>query len=186
MKNKKAAEMTIGTIVVIILAIIVLVVLVYGFTTGWSDMWNKIVSFGGGAVNVQDIVQSCEISCATQQEYNFCKKTRNVVFDETQKAEKLTCDQLKGRGVGLSCDMVNCVGFENSGGVCNGQPDSLRCNSQNNRGADNCRDFSGCVWQDNIASDEVNQGDCNLDPSFTCAQFNNDETGCRTIGCDWV
>ena len=55
-----------------------------------------------------------------------------------------------------------------------------------NRTDDNYRDFSGCVWQDNIASDEVNQGDCNLDPSFTCAQFNNDETGCRTIGCDWV
>ena len=47
-KGKKAAEMTIGTIVIIILALVVLVVIIYGFTTGWSNLWEKITGIGGG------------------------------------------------------------------------------------------------------------------------------------------
>jgi len=124
--NKKGAEMTIGTIVIIILAIIVLVVLVYGFTTGWQDMWDNIVSFGGGKVNVQTVIQSCEIACSTQQEYSYCKKVRSVVFDENLDAERLTCRDLEVRGVGLSCDMncplpgVTCADLVES--VCAGVP----------------------------------------------------------------
>ena len=60
MKNKKGAEMTIGTIIIIILALVVLVILVYGFSTGWTNLWEKITAFGGGKTNVQTIVQACQ------------------------------------------------------------------------------------------------------------------------------
>ena len=60
--NKKGAEMTIGTIIIIVLALVVLVVLIFGFSTGWSNLWEKITAFGGGEVNVQSVVQTFLIS----------------------------------------------------------------------------------------------------------------------------
>ncbi|MFH1359341.1 MAG: hypothetical protein ABIH37_05620 [archaeon] len=108
--NKKGAEMTIGTIIVIILAVVVLVVLVYGFSVGWGDLWNKIISFGGGQVNVQSAVQGCQIACSTQSTFEYCSKERSVIFEEGQKEpEKLNCYALQTRGVGLSCDRIDCI-----------------------------------------------------------------------------
>ena len=108
--NKKGAEMTIGTIIVIILAVIVLVVLVYGFGVGWGDLWNKIVGLGGGQVNVQTVVQGCQIACSTQSTFEYCTKERSVIFEEGQKEpEKLNCYALQTRGVGLSCDRIDCI-----------------------------------------------------------------------------
>jgi len=52
--NKAGAEMTIGTIIVIILALVVLVVLIYGFTTGWGNLWDKLTGYGGGNVKCPD------------------------------------------------------------------------------------------------------------------------------------
>ncbi len=110
--NKKAAEMTIGTIVVIILALVVLVVLIYGFTTGWGNLWQRLTGFTGGEVNVQTVVQSCQLACSTSAKYDYCLKERNVIFDEGSEAEKLTCRDLENRvpSVGLSsCSSINCV-----------------------------------------------------------------------------
>lgn len=78
--NKKGAEMTIGTIIIIILALVVLVILVYGFSTGWSNLWEKITGFGGGKVNVQTVVQSCQLACTTSSQYDYCK-TRKLIED---------------------------------------------------------------------------------------------------------
>ena len=107
MKNKKGAEMTIGTIVIIILAVIVLVILVYGFSTGWSNLWQKITGFGGGKETVSSTVQSCQVACASEAKYDYCK-TRKIV-DETDTVIKVdsnvvdTCKKLEGyTAAGLS------------------------------------------------------------------------------------
>ena len=82
MKNKKGAEMTIGTIVVIVLALLVLVAVIYGFVTGWGNLWNKITGITAGPVNVQEVIGSCELACSTEQTYNYCSLERRVVFGE--------------------------------------------------------------------------------------------------------
>ena len=113
MKNKKGAEMTIGTIIIIVLALVVLVVLVYGFSTGWSNLWEKITAFGGGEVNVQSVVQSCQLACTTGSRYDYCVLDREVTFDETGKdnpdnRDGWKCAQLKYKGTGLDCPAIKC------------------------------------------------------------------------------
>jgi len=113
-KNKKGAEMTIGTIIIIVLALVVLVILVYGFSTGWSNLWEKITAFGGGKVNVQSVVQSCQLACTTGSRYDYCELSRTVTFDEKKtnpdNRDGWKCAQLQYKNTGLECPAINCGG----------------------------------------------------------------------------
>lgn len=80
--NKKGAEMTVGTIIIIVLALIVLVVLVVGFTGGWTNLWGRISNFFGGGSNVDSIVQACQVACTTNQKYEFCDRMRTIKAEE--------------------------------------------------------------------------------------------------------
>lgn len=80
-KGKKGAEMTVGTIIIIVLALIVLVVLVVGFTGGWTNLWSRVTSFFGGA-NVDSVVQACQVACTTEQKYEFCDRMRIIKAEE--------------------------------------------------------------------------------------------------------
>jgi len=95
--EKKASEVTIGTIIFIILGLIVLVILIYGFSTGWTNLWEKITGITGGEENVQTIVQSCEIACATQSMYDYCTKVRTIRFKESEISYTITgtCNDLE-------------------------------------------------------------------------------------------
>jgi len=112
MKTKKGAEMTIGTIVMIILALVVLVVIIYGFTTGWGNLWDKVVNIGGGKINVQTIVQSCQLACSTNSQYDYCTKERNIIIDDSGKinSDLKKCTDLEGDSqYGLEiCTNFNC------------------------------------------------------------------------------
>ena len=114
--NKKGAEMTIGTIVMIILALVVLVVIIYGFSTGWSNLWENIIGFGGGKVNVQTVVQSCQIACTTQGTYDWCKD-RKVLFSEEGDEETLSCFDIANTRpeAGLECSAITECPEGNSG-----------------------------------------------------------------------
>jgi|SRR3989344_1210006 len=120
--DAKKGEMTIGTIVTIILALVVLVVIIYGFTTGWSNLWQNIIGFGGGQVNIQTVVQSCQIACTTQGTYDWCEKPRTISFEDADaevQTVKATCDKLQKKesvdGVQLpdsglaSCTAITCT-----------------------------------------------------------------------------
>ncbi len=72
-ENKKGAEMTIGTVVVIILALVVLIFLVFGFATGWSNIWEKILNFGQGDSNIATIQQSCQFACSSNNIFDYCR-----------------------------------------------------------------------------------------------------------------
>ena len=188
--NKKGAEMAIGTIVIIILALVVLVVIIYGFTVGWGNLFQNILGFGGGQVNVQTIVSSCQVSCSTQSVYDFCSKRRNVVFEEKGKGELFTCEQLAKRipSVGLSCDNIDCgIGIGGARGLCNGVLDSSFCENEKDRGKTNCESLSVCTWiDDNNPNDNI--GNCALKQGSTCASFNDNENIClqlREFGCEW-
>ena len=187
--NKKGAELAIGTIVLIILALVVLVVVIYGFTVGWGNLFQNLIGYGGGQVNVQTIVSSCQVSCSTQSVYDYCSKRRNVVFEEKGKGELFTCEQLARRtpGVGLSCDSIDCgVGVEASG-LCNGELNPLACENKNNLGRANCESLSVCKWIDDNNPDD-NIGNCALKQGSACASFNDNDNLCfqlKEFGCEW-
>ncbi len=109
--NKRGAEMAISTIIVIILALVVLVFLIYGFSVGWGNLFDKISNFGGGQSNVQTIVQSCNLACTTNSQYDWCSLQRDVTFSTEGKTDgKFTCAGLVNQGVGLeACAAVTCA-----------------------------------------------------------------------------
>jgi len=93
MKNKKGAEMTIGTIVIIVLAILVLVFLIYGFTTGWNNLWQRIGIYGGDGATIADVSNICATACAQDNNYNWNTMKHNVVNENGFKGS-YTCDEL--------------------------------------------------------------------------------------------
>jgi hypothetical protein len=121
-KGKKGAEMTIGTIIIIILALVVLVVIIYGFNTGWGNLWDKLTSFGPGKENVQTIVDSCNLACSTGSQYDYCKlrdvkfKSGNDIYTVSKSCKNLELEitaTLNGKpdaklNAGLSCPAISC------------------------------------------------------------------------------
>jgi len=112
--NKKGAELTVGTLVIIVLAIIVLVVLALGFGTGWSNLWSKISNYFT-PVNVDSVKQACVYACNTQATYAYCCQPRNVVvIGEDGKKDKETykgksCKELETTKLGFEiCEKINC------------------------------------------------------------------------------
>ncbi len=112
--NKRGAELTIGTLVIIVLAVIVLVVLVVGFTSGWGDLWANISQFFGAGANIDTVVSACNTACLTQGKNAFCTQNREVKLDN--KKYKFTCNGsvITGTGLqsqvpsGFSIDTSNC------------------------------------------------------------------------------
>lgn len=93
MKNKKGAEMTIGTIVIIVLAILVLVFLIYGFTTGWNNLWQRIGIYGGDGATISDVSNICATACAQSDDYNWNTR-KHEVRDENGFKGDYSCDEL--------------------------------------------------------------------------------------------
>jgi len=93
MNNKRGQNLTLGTILLIILGLAVLVMLVYGFSVGWGNLFDRITQFTGGSSNIDSVNQACEIACSTQDQYTFCDLTRNVRAEDGFKAST-TCDLL--------------------------------------------------------------------------------------------
>jgi hypothetical protein len=87
--NKKAQDLSIGTLILIVLGIIVLVLLILGFSMGWDNLWNKINVFGGGA-SVGDVATRCKTDVTTNNKYSYCQKFEKVKIDN--KIEYVTCE----------------------------------------------------------------------------------------------
>ena len=72
MESKKAQNLSITTIILIILGVVVLVVLIIGFTKGWGSV--KGFFTGGGESDFQQVSSQCSIACATMDEISWCKE----------------------------------------------------------------------------------------------------------------
>jgi len=92
-EDKKGQQMTLGTIIVIVLGIVVLVFLIYGFSKGWNNLWSKVTNLGGGDVNTNTIKTACALSCSQKDVYGFCEQKRTVMVEDNYKAIA-TCKQL--------------------------------------------------------------------------------------------
>jgi hypothetical protein len=81
--NKKGQELTLGTIILIVLGVVVLVFLIYGFSTGWGNLWQRLTGLGGGKVNVDTIRTACDLACSRGDNgiYSYCQEKQNVILD---------------------------------------------------------------------------------------------------------
>lgn len=75
--NKKGQDLSIGTLILIVLGIVVLVLLILGFSLGWSNLWDRINIFGGGA-SLNDVVTACNLAVTSQNSYAFCQDFRKI------------------------------------------------------------------------------------------------------------
>ena len=143
MKNKKGAELTIGTIIIIILAIVVLVFLIYGFTTGWGNLWDKISNWGGGSSNVQTILQGCQVACSTNAQYDYENLQREVILADNTNF-KATCKDLES-GMCMNNGKLATGTVDPDNGV---STNGVRVQTN----ADACTSQSGAKWQEALIS----------------------------------
>lgn len=89
MKNKKGQDMSLTTIILIVLGVAILVFLIFGFSSGWGNLWGKIQGYIGGGSNIDTVISGCQLACSAGNKYDFCESTRTVKFGkETQVGEK--------------------------------------------------------------------------------------------------
>ena len=101
----KKGEMTIATIVAIALAVVVLIFLIYGFSTGWGNLWDRVTNIGGTSDNIDTLKIACESAVSTNSISAYCNQKRTLV-ENGQKTPDQTCKLLENKiGItqGLTC-----------------------------------------------------------------------------------
>jgi len=78
--NKKAVEMNIATIIVVILAILVLVIVALYFTGGMRALWGKItpVPAAWDVTQATQARSACALLCSAQDKTAFCEYTASI------------------------------------------------------------------------------------------------------------
>jgi len=103
--NKKGQDLSLTTIILIVLGIAVLVFLIWGFSTGWTNLWDRVTAFTGGGVNVDSVKQGCELACTGALYGDWCENPKTLkLADKTLRG---SCENLKG-DLGISCSQANC------------------------------------------------------------------------------
>ncbi len=101
--DKAGQQMTLGTIIAIVLGIAVLVFLIFGFSSGWNNLWDKVTAFGGGDVNIDTIEQACALACSTQSSSSYCNQARIIKFGEDISVDEEDCTDAIGEETASSC-----------------------------------------------------------------------------------
>ena len=98
MKNKKAFELAISTLVIIILGVMVLIALTLAFTGGFKKFWNVILGYSGS--DIDNLNKICKTQCDLDNKNSFCCEKKDL------GKEKITCldERLE-----VDCDM-ECAG----------------------------------------------------------------------------
>ena len=86
--NKKGQDLSIGTLILIVLGIIVLVLLILGFSMGWSNLWEKINIFGGGN-SLGTVAAACKSAVTSGFNFDYCD-FKEVTVDG--KKEWVNCE----------------------------------------------------------------------------------------------
>ncbi len=89
LRNKKAQELSVTTIILIVLGLVILVILILGFTAGWNNIKEWISPLN----NVGTLVNQCKIACSTDQQYDYCYLKRELKSKE-EKSKDVTCYSL--------------------------------------------------------------------------------------------
>jgi hypothetical protein len=124
--NKKAQDLSIGTLILIVLGIVVLVLLVLGFSMGWENLWEKINIFGGGS-SIGTVASACELAAQQDNKYGYCQEFKKVKIG--QSSEYVNC--LDSRLQSSIDTKLNCVDTEVTTAIqtlCNGFSEGDRKN----------------------------------------------------------
>lgn len=108
-KNKKALELAINTIVILVLAILLLAFLVLFFTETGKNFLGKTRGYTS-EVNVDEVVKGCNILADTNKEYSYCCEKKGVIYyKEGEKIEKQSsCLELGKLDIGNKIKELNC------------------------------------------------------------------------------
>ena len=87
--NKKAQDLSIGTLILIVLGIVVLVLLILGFSYGWASLLEKINIFWG-KTSISDVVNACNLAVTSNARYTYCNQFNEVTVDG--KKEWISCE----------------------------------------------------------------------------------------------
>lgn len=93
----KKGDVTIGTLVAIILGIVVLVFIIVGFTGGWNNFMEKMNIFSGSKNNIADYETACQQACLMGSQYDFCEKILPLFYEKGYKikeGETYTCNRI--------------------------------------------------------------------------------------------
>ncbi len=109
--SRKAQGLSINTIVLLILAVLVLVLVIVGFTMGWENLWSLVRGITPTKNNVDFVVNSCSLQCASQQVNEFCNTKKNVKGGESLgiPSAEYTCGQLRNFLRGKTPNLDDCV-----------------------------------------------------------------------------
>ncbi|MDO8508893.1 MAG: hypothetical protein Q7S27_04380 [Nanoarchaeota archaeon] len=81
--NKRGQELSIGTLVLIVLGIIVLVLLVLGFSLGWENLFGKIGIIQGS--DLTTMITACKTHVATDSKTSYCEFKKVSLSDGTKE-----------------------------------------------------------------------------------------------------
>lgn len=113
--NEKGFQLTINTVVILILATMLLLFLVLFFTGSAGPLLNKIGSYFSYS-NVDNVIEGCDILVNINAEYAYCceKKVVKYFEDEEKTSGEFSCFELvdesfiNGKIKILSCEEVSC------------------------------------------------------------------------------
>ncbi len=115
MVDKKGQQMTLGTIIAIVLGIAVLVFLIFGFSQGWTSLWDQ-VTVGTSGSNVELKIADCDNDCDAGEKSSWCNEKKSLrFFDDEGEIMKVsgTCDDFyEGEIAEDNVDLPSGLGFK--------------------------------------------------------------------------
>lgn len=113
--NKRGQELSVGTLILIVLGIVLLVLLILGFSLGWSNLWEKIGIFSS-STSLESVAQKCTLAVTSSSLVSYCETFSQVTVDGNKMYinceygklsldKKLTC--APGRDIEKCKDLLN-------------------------------------------------------------------------------
>ena len=91
--NKKAVEMNVNTIIVVILAILVLVILALYFTGGMRSLWERITPVPGAyeQTDVENARNACTLLCSADAKTSYCEREFQIKKKGSTETVTMQC-----------------------------------------------------------------------------------------------
>lgn len=181
MVNKKGQEMSITTLILIVLGIAILVLIIIGFSIGWSNLAEKFNIFKPSS-NIDDLVQSCNVALTQPGAYCEYKLVTLASATGASQRQYVSCEDSRivaklQSGAAPPCDVT-------AAQFCSGKPATTIVNGKLCSGLAKCTgvvvDSAACTPQTNVI--QGTYGD--VTPGKVCCKPNCVGTGTQSLKTD--